>query len=54
MSRLLCRMLQDTGSHSDAPNLVKVPLPAYTKGDVVRALVEKHWLPGAGGCVRGC
>ena len=33
------------GSQSDAPNLVNVPVPAYTKGDVVRALVEKHWLP---------
>ena len=34
-----------SGSQSDAPNLVNVPVPAYTKGDVVRALVEKHWLP---------
>ena len=33
------------GSQSDAPNLVNVPVPAYTKGDVVRALVEKHWIP---------
>ena len=33
------------GAHSDAPNLVNVPLPAYSKGDAVRAAVQEHWLP---------
>jgi acetoin utilization deacetylase AcuC-like enzyme len=27
------------------PNLVNVPVPAYTKGDVVRQLVTEKWLP---------
>jgi acetoin utilization deacetylase AcuC-like enzyme len=31
--------------HSDAPNLVNVPVPAYTRGPEVRELVEHHWLP---------
>ena len=33
------------GSRSDADNLVNVPVPAYTKGPVVRELVETLWLP---------
>ena len=33
------------GSHSHASNLVNMPVPAYTKGDVVRELVTTHWLP---------
>ena len=33
------------GAQSDAPNLVNVPLPAYSKGDAVRAVVQDHWLP---------
>ncbi len=33
------------GSTSDAPNLVNLPVPAYTKGAAVRELVEHHWLP---------
>jgi acetoin utilization deacetylase AcuC-like enzyme len=33
------------GAQSDAPNLVNVPLPAYSKGDAVRAAVQEHWLP---------
>ncbi|MBC5766312.1 histone deacetylase family protein [Ramlibacter albus] len=28
-----------------APNMVNVPVPAYTKGDTIRALVEDKWLP---------
>jgi acetoin utilization deacetylase AcuC-like enzyme len=33
------------GAFSNASNLVNVPVPAYTKGDVVRALVMDQWLP---------
>ena len=33
------------GARSDASNLVNLPVPAYTKGDAVRALIEAHWLP---------
>ena len=33
------------GSTSKAANLVNLPVPAYTKGNVVRDLVETHWLP---------
>lgn len=35
----------DGGSTSHASNLVNLPVPAYTRGDVVRALVQEHWLP---------
>jgi acetoin utilization deacetylase AcuC-like enzyme len=31
------------GKHAD--NMVNVPVPAYTKGDVIRGLVTRHWLP---------
>jgi acetoin utilization deacetylase AcuC-like enzyme len=31
------------GPHAD--NMVNVPVPAYTKGPVIRDLIEKHWLP---------
>jgi acetoin utilization deacetylase AcuC-like enzyme len=31
--------------HRDAPNLVNVPVPAYTKGMDVREIVEMMWLP---------
>lgn len=33
------------GARSDAANLVNVPVPAYTRGDDVRELVELMWLP---------
>jgi len=33
------------GSLSNASNLVNIPVPAYTKGDAVRSLIEEHWLP---------
>ncbi len=33
------------GSTSKAANLVNLPVPAYTKGAAVRALVEQYWLP---------
>jgi acetoin utilization deacetylase AcuC-like enzyme len=29
----------------DEPNMVNVPVPAYTKGDEVRRLVAEKWLP---------
>ena len=33
------------GSTSKAANLVNLPVPAYTKGNVVRDLVSTRWLP---------
>jgi acetoin utilization deacetylase AcuC-like enzyme len=33
------------GAQSSASNLVNVPVPAYTKGEQVRDLIEAHWLP---------
>jgi acetoin utilization deacetylase AcuC-like enzyme len=33
------------GSTSTASNLVNVPVPAYTRGDVVRELIVDRWLP---------
>jgi acetoin utilization deacetylase AcuC-like enzyme len=33
------------GATSSASNLVNIPVPAYTKGDVVRSLIEAQWLP---------
>ncbi len=33
------------GARSNASNLVNVPVPAYTKGEQVRDLIEAHWLP---------
>jgi acetoin utilization deacetylase AcuC-like enzyme len=33
------------GSTSKAANLVNLPVPAHTRGDKVRALVEQFWLP---------
>ena len=33
------------GAQSDAPNLVNIPVPAYTKGMEVRELVEAAWIP---------
>ena len=34
-----------TGSHPLGNNMVNLPIPAYTKGAVVRGLIEQHWLP---------
>lgn len=31
--------------HASAPNLVNLPVPAYTKGMAIRELVEAAWLP---------
>ena len=33
------------GTRSDAPNLVNIPVPAYTRGLDVRELVEMVWMP---------
>jgi acetoin utilization deacetylase AcuC-like enzyme len=33
------------GSHSNSNNMVNVPVPAYSKGPVVRELIEKLWIP---------
>ena len=33
------------GAQSDAANLVNLPVPAYTKGPVIRELIERHWMP---------
>ena len=33
------------GEHSQAINLLNMPVPAYTKGEAVRAMIEAHWLP---------
>jgi acetoin utilization deacetylase AcuC-like enzyme len=34
-----------SGSDSRAPNMVNLPVPAYTRGPVVRELIEQHWIP---------
>jgi acetoin utilization deacetylase AcuC-like enzyme len=34
-----------TGANSPAANMLNLPVPAYTKGDVIRELVKTHWLP---------
>ena len=31
--------------HSDAPNLVNLPVPAYTKGMEIREMIEAAWMP---------
>jgi acetoin utilization deacetylase AcuC-like enzyme len=33
------------GSQSSADNLVNLPVAANTRGDVIRDLIEAHWLP---------
>lgn len=33
------------GARSNAPNLVNVPVPAYSKGVQIRELVDTHWIP---------
>jgi acetoin utilization deacetylase AcuC-like enzyme len=34
-----------TGTGHPAANMVNLPVPAYTKGDVVREMIKTHWLP---------
>lgn len=33
------------GSRSRAPNLLNLPVPAYTRGAEIRPMIEEHWLP---------
>ena len=46
---LMCSFYQHPfypeGDIREAPNLVNVPVPAYTKGAQIRELVTEHWLP---------
>ncbi|MVW72323.1 histone deacetylase family protein [Bordetella sp. 15P40C-2] len=47
---LMCSFFQhpfypNSGTTDPAVNMVNVPVPAYTGGDVVRALVNDVWLP---------
>lgn len=34
-----------SGANSPADNMLNLPVPAYTKGDVIRELITTHWLP---------
>jgi acetoin utilization deacetylase AcuC-like enzyme len=34
-----------SGADSSAPNLVNLPVPAYTKGMAIRELIEQAWMP---------
>jgi acetoin utilization deacetylase AcuC-like enzyme len=34
-----------SGAQPDGPNMVNIPVPAYTKGDEVRQLVLDKWMP---------
>ncbi|MBI2768743.1 MAG: histone deacetylase family protein [Burkholderiales bacterium] len=34
-----------TGAHPMGDNMVNLPIPAYTKGDVIRKKIEQEWLP---------
>jgi acetoin utilization deacetylase AcuC-like enzyme len=34
-----------SGANSPADNMLNLPVPAYTKGDVIRELIKTHWLP---------
>lgn len=47
---LMCSYFQyplfpGTGIDCLAPNMVNVPVPAYTEGAAIRELVSAHWLP---------
>ena len=47
---LMCSFFQHpfypySGAELNLPNMVNVPLPAYTGGDAVREVVELTWLP---------
>lgn len=47
---LMCSFFQHpfypySGTERPAPNMVNVPVAAYTRGAAVRELVEQHWLP---------
>jgi len=34
-----------SGAQPMGPNMVNLPVPAYTKGDVIRKMIEDKWLP---------
>jgi acetoin utilization deacetylase AcuC-like enzyme len=47
---LMCSYFQyplfpGTGIDNPAPNMVNIPVPAYTDGAAIRELVQTHWLP---------
>lgn len=46
---LMCSFYQHPfyppGDHADAPNLVNLPVPAYTRGMAIRELIDIHWIP---------
>ncbi|AWB34034.1 histone deacetylase family protein [Orrella marina] len=47
---LMCSFFQhplypNSGVENVADNMVNIPVPAYSRGDVIRKLVEEHWLP---------
>ena len=46
---LMCSFYQHPffplGEHAQAPNLVNLPVPAYTRGMDIRELVEMYWVP---------
>lgn len=35
----------NSGADSDAPNMLNLPIPPYSKGPYIRDLIEKTWLP---------
>ncbi|PTB18485.1 deacetylase [Trinickia symbiotica] len=47
---LMCSFFQHpfypfSGAENPAPNMLNLPMPARTKGDVVRSAIETTWLP---------
>jgi acetoin utilization deacetylase AcuC-like enzyme len=47
---LMCSFFQhplypNSGTEQVAPNMINVPVAAYSQGDVVRSLVQDKWLP---------
>ena len=34
-----------SGRHPLGPNMVNLPVPAYTKGAEIREMIEAHWMP---------
>lgn len=47
---LMCSIFQHpfypfSGTANPAANMVNLPVPAYSGGDIVRPLIEQHWMP---------
>lgn len=47
---LMCSFFQHplypySGADASSENMVNIPVPAYSKGDVIRTLVQEQWLP---------